>query len=262
VIEMNVNPEPMAAIIEAAAGTHVAHGPEHGHSRRRTDADKEALRQSLHKLRQEPEADLVRALHHVVTAIATLLGHDGAGIMFVVGGEQLRYIAVSDEPSRSLEEAQISSGQGPCYDSYIYDAPVVSKDLHSDARWPQLAGRLDSRVRAAAMVPIRLGGHPIGILHVYRDHSVEWSDTELQALHAYSALTEEILLAALAAPRPGALASQLYGSMADRVVIDRAIGYLMATDQLDAATAFDQLRRRARERCLTIDDLAAQLLAD
>ena len=50
------------------------------------------------------------------------------------------------------------------------------------------------------------------------------------------------------------MASQLQYALDCRVVIERAIGYLMGTRRLDAVTAFDVLRQQARaSRRLTAD---------
>jgi AmiR/NasT family two-component response regulator len=44
------------------------------------------------------------------------------------------------------------------------------------------------------------------------------------------------------------------------VVIERAIGFLMATHGVDAVTAFSRLRREARDRRRRVADLAAEIL--
>jgi len=44
------------------------------------------------------------------------------------------------------------------------------------------------------------------------------------------------------------------------VVIERAVGYLMATYRLDAVTAFDVLRKRARDSRGRVADVATEIL--
>ena len=43
-------------------------------------------------------------------------------------------------------------------------------------------------------------------------------------------------------------------------MIERAVGFLMATDGVDAVTAFDGLRRSAREQRRKVVDLAAEVV--
>ena len=223
--------------------------------------NEEALRASVQQLRQNPhEADLTRAMQRVVTSVNDLFGYSGAGIMFITDSERLAYVAASDEASRALELAQEAAGHGPCYESYVYAAPVTTKDLHSDARWPELLPARPDHVRAVAGVPIPLGGSPAGTLNVYCDEPEEWDGSDIAALRAYADLIEEILAAALASHQQSALADQLRYALEYRVVIERAIGYLMATHQLDAITAFNTLRKRSRDARRRVADVAAEIL--
>jgi GAF domain-containing protein len=225
--------------------------------------DAEALQASLERLRQAPhEADLSRALQRVVTSMNQLFNYDGAGIMLIDQGEQLVYVASSDEVGRALEEAQAQADQGPCLDAYVNARLTSSKDVRSDARWPQLADVLDERVRAVAGVPLRLGGSPVGTVNVYRTQPAGWDDSDTAALHAFAELIEEIMTAELASQQHSETASQLQYALNYRVIIERAIGFLMASHGVDAITAFNRLRKQARDSRRRVADLAAEILGD
>ena len=180
--------------------------------------------------------------------------------MFINEAGYLCYVAASDEGGRQLEEAQASFGQGPCYESYVYAREVVSSDVHADDRWPDLRTRLSDQVRAVAGIPILLSGSPVGTLNVYRNEPTEWDRSDVNALTAYGALIAEVLGTALAAQEHSTLAGQLQYALDYRVVIERAVGYLMGTHRLDAVTAFDLLRRRARDSRRRVADVAAEVL--
>ena len=64
----------------------------------------------------------------------------------------------------------------------------------------------------------------------------------------------------LAAQEHSTVADQLQHALDYRVVIERAVGYLMAAHRLDAVTAFDALRRRARDSRRRVADVAAEVL--
>ena len=101
--------------------------------------DEGALRSSLQRLRQAAfDADVVAVLTRTVNAVDEVFGYSGAGIMFITESGHLAYVAASDESGRQLEEAQAAAGQGPCYDSYVYAREIVSSDLRTDDRWPEL----------------------------------------------------------------------------------------------------------------------------
>jgi GAF domain-containing protein len=223
--------------------------------------DEEALRSSLQRLREAAfDADVVGVLKRTVNAVHDVFGYSGAGIMFITESGHLAYVAASDEGGRQLEEAQAAAGQGPCYDSYVYAREIVSNDLRPDDRWPDLRAQLPAQVRAVAGIPILLGGSPVGTLNIYRDQPAEWDDSDIRALRGYSGLIAEILAAALAAHDRGAVADQLQYALDYRVVIERAVGYLMGAHGLTATTAFNILRKRARDSRRRVADVAAEVL--
>jgi GAF domain-containing protein len=223
--------------------------------------DETALRSSLQRLREAASgADVVAVMKRTVNSVHGVFGYGGAGIMFITESGYLAYVAASDEAGRQLEEAQAAVGQGPCYESYVYAREVVTSDLDTDGRWPGLQARVPGQVRAVAGIPLLLGGSPVGTLNVYRDEPYEWDRSDINALTAYGALIAEILAVALAAQESGVVAAQLQYALDYRVVIERAVGYLMGTRHLDAVTAFDVLRRRARDTRRRIADVATELL--
>jgi GAF domain-containing protein len=223
--------------------------------------DEEALTSSLERLRQSAfEPDVAAVMKRAVNSVYGVFGCNGAGTMFVTESGQLSYVAASDEAGRHLEEAQAAAGQGPCYDSYVYACEIASDDLHVDDRWPDLPAHLIPEVRAVAGFPIMLSGSPVGTLNVYRDQPTDWDSSDIQALRAYSDLIAEAIGAALAAHERSVLADQLRYALDYRVVIERAVGYLMGVHGLDAVTAFSILRKRARDSRRRVADVAAEVL--
>jgi GAF domain-containing protein len=223
--------------------------------------DEQALRSSLERMREAAlEPDVVAVMKRTVNSVHDVFGYGGAGIMFITESGYLAYVASSDEAGRQLEQAQAEAGQGPCYDSYVYAREVVTSDVHADDRWPELRTRLPARMRAIAGIPVLLGGSPVGTLNVHRDEPYEWDRSDVNALIAYGGLIAEILAAALAAQEHGIVADQLQYALDYRVVIERAVGYLMAAHRLDAVTAFDVLRKWARDSRRRIADVATEVL--
>lgn len=223
--------------------------------------DEEALQSSLLRLRQAAfDADVAAVMKRAVNAVHDLFGYSGAGVMFITESGYLSYVAASDEAGRQLEQAQAAAGEGPCYESYVYASEVVSGDLHADSRWPGLVPHLSAQVRAVAGIPVLLGGSPVGTLNVYRREPAEWDDSDVRALRAYGDLIAEAVGTALAAHDHGVLAGQLKYALDYRVVIERAVGYLMGASGLDAVTAFDVLRKRARDSRRRVADVAAEVI--
>ncbi|WP_192810042.1 GAF and ANTAR domain-containing protein [Actinomadura rudentiformis] len=228
--------------------------------------DPEALDASLRMLSHPPrEADLQRALAKVVTAVHRLFDCDGAGLMFTDGNGALRYVTATDETGRRLEVAQAELGEGPCVDAYVHGRVTACPDLLSDQRWPGLAATLardPNGVRGVVGAPVRLTGTPVGCLNLHSHRPRNWDEADLHGLPAYADLIEETISAALAAEHTSTLARQLEYALRNRVMIERAIGFLMADRGLDSAEAFDQLRNRARSSRRRTIHVAAELLGE
>jgi GAF domain-containing protein len=223
--------------------------------------DAAQLARSLHRLEPVSAGDITTALQQVITACVELFRVTGSGLMIADEDNILRAAVASDGPSRALEEVQARTGQGPCVDSFVNRQVVTADDLGADNRWPESREALiRNGVRAVLGVPVVLGGVTIGSLDLYMDRPHRWDDSECDALVRYSRILEATLDAALRARHSGELADQLQFALDNRVVIDRAVGFLMAAHRVDAVTAFNILRRTARNQRRKAVEVARHLL--
>lgn len=217
---------------------------------------------ALHDLpRAAPPDGLTAALARVTETTQHLFEADGAGIMLIDDDEALTYVQSDDEGARRLESAQREAGQGPCVDCLVLDRTVETNDVQQDERWPPLGPMLQgSGVGAVLGVPIRIGGGAVGSLNVYRAVVGPWDPSEVAAIRAFAGVVEDLVGSALLARSHEALAEQLQHALDHRKVIERAIGFVMARDALDAVAAFDRLRRTARAERRKVIDVATELL--
>lgn len=205
---------------------------------------------------------LARSLREVIDAVPPLFGANGSGLMVVDEGAALREVAASDEPGRVLELLQQEIGEGPCTQTLIDDAVVMTSDVRTDERWPNLAPRMEGvGVVAVLGVPTHLAGSAVGALNVYRDDVYDWTEDDVERLQTYNRLLERLIALAVAAERRDELVQQLQQALDSRVVIERATGLLMGRHDLAAVEAFDRLRRAARSQRRRVYDVAADLLA-
>ena len=227
--------------------------------------DMEALTADLRRLavRSDSDHDVVALLTEVTKACEDLFGVTGCGIMIADEQNITRYVAASDGSGRALEMAESETGEGPCTDAFVLGMPVVATDLmDSETHWPNLARALAGHdVRAVLGVPLRLGAITVGSLDVYMDQPHRWGDDERAALIRYGKVVETTLAAAVSAHQANEVARQLQYALDYRVIIERGVGYLMARDQVDPVTAFNRLRRAARDSRSRIGDVAGRLLA-
>jgi transcriptional regulator with GAF, ATPase, and Fis domain len=226
-----------------------------------TNIDPDRLAGSLRRLGRTTEYDLGDALEEVVQACVALFRVTGSGLMIADEQNTLTYLAASDGPSHVMEEVQSETGEGPCVAAFVTNDEVITEDLRSDARWPSITGPLtDQGIISVLGCPLRLGGVPVGTIDVYLDRPHQWDESERDALARYSDVIESMLAAAMAAHRAGEIAGQLKYALDYRIVIERAVGYLMARRGFDSVAAFNLLRRSARDQRRKIAEVAQELL--
>jgi GAF domain-containing protein len=200
-------------------------------------------------------------LQRAVAATRQMPTVSGAGLMLVDAEQALRYVAASDEPGRTLEAAQEEAGEGPCIEAFVRNEAIATDDVRTDGRWPRLASLVQqSPVRAVLGVPTHVGGGAVGTLNVYVDSPHDWTDSEVAALGAFASVVDTLLASSVAQQRSDRLAQQLQYALDYRVIIERAVGYLMRRDGVDSVTAFSRLRSAARNSRRKAVDLARDLL--
>ena len=228
--------------------------------------DDGALAESLRRLATSGQGNdgVVSALEQVLDACVALFDVDGAGILVADEQDMLRYVAATDGPGRLLEQTEAEAGQGPCTEAFISGAVVTSPDVTDETeRWPVLARAMaDQPVRAVLGTPVRIGGVPVGTLDVYKESAHDWDDSEVAALARYAEVIATTMTAALQAHTAGELARQLQYALDYRVVIERAVGFLMAKEDLDPGAAFNALRTAARSRRTKIGEIAEHVLGN
>jgi GAF domain-containing protein len=223
--------------------------------------DPQKLAASLRRLGESSEDGIGAAIERVVSACVDLFGVDGSGLMVADEQNNLRYVASSDGPGKIMEQVQSETGEGPCVDTFVHGRSVHTADIAVDERWPVSREAIAGHgVRSVLGVPVHLGGVTVGSLDVYREYPHEWDDSEQEALTSYASVVEATLGAALAAHDATELARQLQYALDNRVLIERAVGFVMARADIDAVPAFDLLRRSARGRRLKVADVAAEVL--
>lgn len=205
---------------------------------------------------------LTASLREVIDAVPSLFGVTGAGLMVVDEGAALQEVASSDEPGRTLELLQQELGEGPCTKTLVDDEVVMTSDVRTDPRWPELGPRMEGvGVVSVLGVPTHLAGTAVAALNVYRDERYDWTDDDVARLQTYNRVLERLISHAIAAEQRDELVQQLQRALDSRVVIERATGLLMGREGLGSVEAFDQLRRAARTERRRVYDVALDVLA-
>jgi GAF domain-containing protein len=223
----------------------------------------EVLAAELHSLDGlDRGPDVVDGLERVVASARTLFGVDGAGLLWLDGNGDVRFLTASDDRGRALELVQEELGTGPCVDTLVRDVTVESTDLLGDPRWPEVGDRLAPYgIHAVLGIPVRIGGAAVAALNVFRDDVHEWDESETQAIGSLAAVIEAVLASGLLARRHERVIEQLQYALDHRVAVERAIGVLMGRHDIDPVDAFNRLRAVARRERRKAAEVADDVLA-
>jgi GAF domain-containing protein len=221
-----------------------------------------ALDESIRQLQGAvpDDAGVEAAVRAAVDVVGALSRCSGAGLLLVDGAPALRYVAGSDDDAVLLLATEERAGEGPGHDAVATGDVVATTDVLSDGRWSEFARLLGTRAVAVLAAPVRVGDVVVGSLEVHAVAGTAWSEDAVAAARCYARVVEAVLAPAVQASRRSEVVAQLQYALDHRVVVERAVGYLMAAGDEDARSAFERLRRAARRSRRHVADLAAGLL--
>jgi GAF domain-containing protein len=215
----------------------------------------------LADLRSFP-VSIEEALDRVVAGANALFGVDGTVLMLIDRDQVLRNLAVSDPRGALLEELQAEHGEGPCVDAFDDKETVSAGDLGREDRWPSFSpDAARRRLLAVLASPIPYSDQAVGVVAVFAGEPHPWTDTEGEAIVAFTDLVALLIANAMEARERGRLAGQLQGALDSRVVIEQAKGVLVGRHGLTTRQAFERLRRLARDQRRPLTKVARDVVS-
>jgi hypothetical protein len=194
--------------------------------------------------------------------VAGLPGVGGAGlaVMSSLPAQQVRY--ASNQTSARVEELQLMLGEGPCVDAFTGGSPVLATDLDDPfwlRRWPGFApAAVGVGARAVFALPLRVGAVRLGVIDLYRAGPGALAGDDLAEALAFADAATELLLAE---HLPGGEVPGSAQLFSHRAVVHQATGMISAQLNVPVADAFLRLRARAYAGELSLDGLAAEVVA-
>lgn len=163
---------------------------------------------------------------------------------------------------QAIDEREYAVDEGPCIDAMRTGELHRLDDVSTEERWPRFTQVCrEAGIGSALGVPLRIGDETLGAMNLYAvvPHGFDEAKT------AAAALLGEQAAVALANARTHAEAvdriRQLQEALDSRVVIEQAKGVLMATEGIDADTAFARLRTRSQRTNRKLRVIADEVLA-
>jgi GAF domain-containing protein/ANTAR domain-containing protein len=177
----------------------------------------------------------LRALPHI----------DGAAISIMAGLDARRSVYTSDDVCAAIEDAQFLHAEGPCFQAFTTDSPVLVDDMRAPRtleRWPGYTpAALEAGAVAVAALPIAIGGLPLGVLDLYSRTAGAISDADLYAAARFADAAGTALVNA---GRHSAASADVPGPE-DRDVVHQAVGMIMVQLGVTGHDALARLRAHA-----------------
>lgn len=199
-------------------------------------------------------------LYDAVGLAAGLVPSGSAALTVVRDGKPMA-AAASDEVADDMNALQLRHDAGPSLAALRTNAYVEVADTSFNRQWEAFSdGALLAGLRSAAVAPMVLDGSVLGSVTVYSTRPSAFPEAfrdslELladQVAYAWSILTRQSELEAAN--------QQLMNALASRPIIDQAIGILMGQSECTASSAFEMLRRHARNNNRKLRDVAAEIV--
>jgi hypothetical protein len=197
-------------------------------------------------------------------ASALAVGVAGAGVILMSGGRALGSVCASGPMTAAAEEAQYTSGEGPCIDAFRTGQPVSAPDLSDPLfdRWPAFGeGAQNAGVRAAFGFPLLIETVCFGALNLYHDVPGALSDEQFEDARAVAHVASRTVLAWQSVAGPGSLAWQLEHVPMHRAVVHQAGGMVSVQAAVPVTDAVVMLRAYAFAEDRPITDVATDIVS-
>jgi GAF domain-containing protein len=229
-------------------------------------------------MRADTSADALRALSQFVVSklslgdtllrvsevtIEALPAAHMAGISLLGANGKPTTGVFTDPESPEIDEAQYTSGRGPCLDSWRLGKVIRLDDTEeAKAEYPEFAeAALAHGVRSTLSLPLQAGEDAAGAMNLYSRmaHGFTAEDEGVGMMLASAAAI--VLINASAYWQAAQLGEQLSQAMQSRAVIEQAKGILMArSPRLTADEAFDMLRKASQRENIKLRDIAQRIV--
>ncbi|GAA4676833.1 GAF and ANTAR domain-containing protein [Frondihabitans cladoniiphilus] len=204
---------------------------------------------------------VIDTLTLLVDAAVQFTGACAAGILLADAAGELHVVASTGENSKAVEDAQLGTSEGPCFDAFRTGQVVDVDDIaHRAEEWPAFcATAIAAGFVSAHAVPLRVRGTTIGSLNLFSKEGGRLDEHQSNIARALAQTATIGILQQDALAKHARLAEQLQAALDSRIVLEQAKGALANELQISVKEAFEVLRTEARRRGMKLHDVAQQV---
>lgn len=207
--------------------------------------------------------DVIELLQTLVDTCTEVLEVSAAGLMLADDEGNLGVVASTSEAGHLVDLIQLSSGTGPCVDSYRTGAVVSVADIAEIRdQWPTFIDTaLDQGFHAVHAVPLRLRTEVIGTMNLFSTQPGILDDENAALAQGLADVATIAILQERALREHNIAREQLQGALTSRIVIEQAKGVISQLRNVDMDEAFALLRQYARSNHLQIREVSEKVVA-
>ena len=208
---------------------------------------------------------LVDVLHEVAGYATHAIPHaDGAGVVVLRLGDGPRVVhavAASAPFVTEVDAIQYRLNEGPCITAAADNRTVRSGSLGGERAWSRFGprtGRLG--IHSSLSIPLVVHGRVTGTLNVYSRSKHAFDEHAATLGEAFAAPAAVSLFNAQVLDRAHAMADRLQNTLANRTVIDQAIGIIRTRTGGSADEAMDRLRTISQNEHVKLAAVAENII--
>jgi len=191
-------------------------------------------------------------------AHAAIPGVSSAAIT-IVEKERFRTAAMAGDPAQALDDAQYSSGDGPCLTAIRENHRVEVPDI-AESEWLEFRiAAASNGFRSSLSLPLSAGDTQIGALNLYSRRLDPLTEPEAQAADTLATAGGAAAANLLALRRLQEMVVQLGEALESRDVIGQAKGIVMAHRKISATAAFELLVTASQHRNMKVREIAIEI---
>jgi len=211
-------------------------------------------------------------LDGLLKQVATFAAHaipgaDGAGVTLLRvdrSDNRVEALAASHPFVSAIDEIQyVTLDEGPCITAADERRTVHSGSLDEEKMWPHFGPRVGRMgVHSALSLPLLLPGEVVGAINVYARGKDAFDELAIEIGENFAGPAAVAVHNARLLAQALALTTQLQSALANRPVIDQAIGILRARRGGTADEAFARLRAISQHEHLRIVEVSQRVVAE
>ena len=205
--------------------------------------------------------DIVDTMDYLVEVSTEFTSAIEAGIVLADGSGVLHVVASTSERTTDVEEEQLGTTEGPCWEAFRQGHLVEIPDISNTSdHWPRFAAASESRgFHAAHAVPLRLRDQNLGSLNLFSEQPGALSDADAALAQALADVATIGIIQQQTITHGVTLSGQLESALESRIVIEQAKGFIAQRHGLPIDGAFAVLRGYARRSHMRLHDVAMQV---